>query len=426
MKSYALRKIALISLFGLITSGLSACSVEQEKHCKVVSNASASNPPAQIAAVVAPTSNFVDFESIITAAESDIKNDLGANLSKQEMKHAIGRELSIVVADGVPQLASKRIVKVTSTSPSDYDIRVKAIKAAFNSFGLISRCAAGKLKKSTDFIPTEEESDLLAALGIAADQFSASVPVKKLYILGNGIQTSGQIRMQDKGQFPTSEKLADQLAVGLRDIGALPDLKGTSVYWYGLGQVDGTQQKLDQKSTDSLIHFWKKVIEFSNGNLVDTNIRGKVGTGLPHANAIHTSQIDIKPCGIVVTLHESDGVKFKPDSSSFVDLNSATAKAKEVVNEFKAANCDTITVHGYAAAGVDKSEYESKKLDIDQTNQALTTLRAKAFAKLLKSAGFTGEISTDGAGTCEDEQWTSSGKKDESLQQLCRRVEVTN
>lgn len=395
------------------------------KHCTLVDNPAEETTPVQIAAVIAPTSNFVDFETIITASQFSIQEDLGAKLSKDDIKGAIGRQLSIVIADGVPQLASKRTVKVAGDNPSDYDIREAAIPATFNSFGLVSRCSAGKLKTKTDQIETQDESDLLAALSIAADQLSVESAEKKIYVLGNGLQTAGAIKMQEEGQLPKSEAYATQLAKGLEDIGALPDLHGTRVIWYGLGQVDGDTQTLSQKTSDALTYFWQEVISRSNGILVIDDIYGKVGSGKPNPNAIKVSPIGDKPCTLLVKLYEEDGVEFKPDSSVFVDSAEAKSAASMVAETFKKAECDEMTIHGYAAAGVDKTTYDSKKSEIDETNKALTLLRAKAFAALVKRAGFTGIIHTDGVGTCGTE-WKSNGKVAPDLQKLCRRVEVTN
>ena len=416
---------SLITVASLLGLGLTACSPEDSNHCSLVDNAAGDETPVQISAVIAPTSNFVDFETIITAAQSSIQKDLGAKLSKTEIEKAIGSQLSIVIADGVPQLASKRTVKVSSETPSDYDIRDAAIPATFNSFGLVSRCAAGKLKTKTDNIPTQPESDLLAALSIAADQLTEESAVKKIYVLGNGLQTAGAIRMQEDGQLPKSEAYATQLAKGLEDIGALPDLHGTQVIWYGLGQVDGDNQKLSQKTADSLTYFWQEIISRSNGVLVVDDIYGSVGSGKPHTNSIEVSPIVDSQCTLLVKLYEEDGVEFKPDSNVFVDATKAKAAAATVSAAFKKAKCEEMTVHGYAAAGVDKATYDSKKSEIDETNKALTLRRAQAFAALLKRAGFTGTINTEGVGTCGTE-WNAKGKIAAELQKLCRRVEVSN
>lgn len=195
--------------------------------------------------------------------------------------------------------------------------------------------------------------------------------------------------------------------------------------WYGLGQVDGTVQKLDQQSIDSLVYFWQEVITRSNGVLVTEDIKGRIGSGLPHENAIKVTPVDPIVCKLIVKLYEKDGVQYKPDSDSFLDVAKAKSAADMVSDAFIEADCDTMTVYGYAAAGVDKAKYDAKKNQIDATNEKLTLARAKAFASLVKAAGFTGTIRTEGVGTCGTE-WKTDGSVSESLQKLCRRVEVKN
>ena len=84
-----------------------------------------------------------------------------------------------------------------------------------------------------------------------------------------------------------------------------------------------------------------------------------------------------------------------------------------------------MTVTGFAAAGVDKVDYQKGKTKIDSTNKKLTKKRAAAFASLVRAAGYKGSISSAGAGTCGTE-WTGAGKVDKDLQRMCRRVEVSN
>lgn len=423
-----LGQAAVTALLGASLAGCAAAdgspggSIFDQKYCEILSQPTAEDAPTQIAAVLAPTSNFVDFDSIITAAKTSVQSDLGYSLPDDQLSKALGREISVILADGVPQLAIKRHVEPLGDSAYD---RRTAIESTFGSFDLVASCSAGSLKRENDQIETQQESDLLAALSIAADQLTSDGAERTIYVLANGIQTAGAIRMQTPGQFPKSEKYAIQLANGLEGIGALPDLHGAKVVWYGLGQVNGTTQTLNQKARDSLVFFWQQIIQRSNGILATEDIYLQVGTGLPSEKAIPVVPVSAQNCGLVVKLYEADGVNFRPDSNKFVDLAKARKAAAGVVSQFKQAGCDEMTVHGYAAAGVDKDDYLAKQDQIDKTNKALTLSRAKAFASLLKSAGFSGEISTEGLGTCGTE-WRTDGTASEDLQLLCRRVEVSN
>ena len=414
------RTIAIALSAFLAATSLTACT--PIVHCDMGSQDASSTPPIQISAVMAPTNNFVDFDSIITASSSAVKNDLGASLPEKDLKEATGRELSVVLADGTPALETRGWVDPQGEATYDYE---SAIDTTFGNFDLVNKCAAGDLKTKDDQIPTDEESDLLAALSVAGDQLTFEGAEKKIYVLGNGIQTAGAIQMQDAGKFPKDEDYASQLAQGLEDIGALPDLHGAQVIWFGLTQVDGQNQKLGQNASDGLVAFWQEVIARSNGVLDVKDIQRKVGSGLPHANAIKVTSAVVAECKLIVKLYEKDGIEFKPNSDSFVDNGKANAAADKVVDSFKKANCDTMTVHGYAAAGVDHEAYLKDQAKIDNTNQSLTLARAKAFASLLKRAGFEGTIKTKGVGTCGTE-WKPDGSASKSLQQLCRRVEVTN
>lgn len=415
-----LRTIAVLlsTLFASVT--LTACT--PEKHCEIGAQAAPSNPPVQVAAVMAPTSNFVGFGSIVDAASPEIKRDLGASLPEKDLKASKGRQLSIILADGTPALESMSWVDPQGTAKYDYD---SAIDTTFGNFDLVNQCAAGDLKTKDDQIPTDKETDLLAALSVAADQLNADGAEKKIYVLGNGIQTAGAIQMQEPGKFPKNDDYATQLAQGLEDIGALPDLHGARVLWFGLTQVDGKTQKLGQSASDGLVAFWQEVIARSNGVLVVDDIQRKVGQGLPHKNAISVSPAVVAECKLIVKLYDKDGIEFKADSAAFVSPSSARTAAKKVVDSFNKADCDSMTVHGYAAAGVDHEEYLKDQAKIDSTNSTLTLARAKAFAKLLKDSGFQGTINTKGVGTCGTE-WKADGTASKSLQQLCRRVEVTN
>jgi hypothetical protein len=413
---------------GLVTGNLAGCRTPEAadgsntNYCKDTSDSGTSNPPTEIVSVIAPTSTFVNFSTIITASEEDVKNELGFNLGDDELKRAVGRELSVVVADGSPKLAALRVVDLGGGDVSDIESEIKTTFRAFND---VAECAAGDNKRKYDQISTTEESDILGGLAIAADQFSSSDSKKIIYVLANGLQTAGSIKMQDSGQFPKSEKYATQLAKSLSGKGALPDLRGATVIWYGLGQVNGKDQKLDQKARDSLKFFWQEVIRLSNGDLSDANTHGQVGTGDPNPNAISSSIVNVATCPLLITLYERDGVQFQPNNAVFVDEASAIKKAKDVASSFTRENCDELTVHGYAAAGVDKLAYESKQASIDTKNKSLTLSRAKAFAALVKKAGFKGIINTEGVGTCGTE-WTPTGAVDSKAQKLCRRVEVSN
>ena len=104
MTTRAKRLIGALGAAILGFGTLTACTPTE--HCHFVSSNASLESPVQVAAVLAPGNNFVDFQSIITASETSVKNDLGGELPSEDIKQALGRELSVILADGSPQLLS--------------------------------------------------------------------------------------------------------------------------------------------------------------------------------------------------------------------------------------------------------------------------------------------------------------------------------
>jgi hypothetical protein len=298
----------------------------------------------------------------------------------------------------------------------------RAIDSAFGGFNLAANCAAGDLKKPDDQIPTSAGTDLLKGFAVAADQLSTE-GTKTIFVLGNGIQTSGAIIMQEEGTLPASPAIAKNLARELNQRGEIPSLEGITVNWYGMGQVDGEVQKpLPLAKGKALEAFWREIIRLAGGSVGE--ICGQCGSGMPHENAIPVELVPVNECPLTVKLYDADGVEFKPDSSEFVSEARARSAASRTVDEFKSkSGCTSLTVRGVAASGVDKAEYSSKRAEIDGVNSELTKLRAEAFGGLLKKAGFKGSLTFIGGGTCGTE-WNASGLVVPDLQRKCRRVEV--
>jgi len=413
--------IVLSSLLTVLIATLAFSPKPVEKNCVFVSDEGAGSSSNQTAVIFAPTSNFVDFQSLITRSSTSIKNELGANLTGAAKKDALGRELSVVIADRDPQLVTRRLVRAAEGATEDMDIE-RAITSAFGSFDLAASCAAGDLKKTDDQIPTSSGVDLLKGLAVASDQLHSDGK-KTIFVLGNGIQTSGSILMQEEGTLPMNGLAAKKLARELFQRGETPVLENTTVNWYGLGQVDGEVQKpLPIAKAKALEIFWREIIRLAGGSVGE--ICGQCGSGLPNINAIPVDLVPVNECPITVKLYDADGVEFQADSSSFISEAKARAAAKRTVTEFKSkSGCASLTVRGVAAAGVDKSPYVSKRTEIDSVNSELTKLRAEAFGSLLKKAGFKGSLTYVGGGTCGTE-WNSSGLVVPDLQRKCRRVEV--
>jgi len=417
--------VILVSLLAIFASLLIWLTIIDEgveaKECLFTSDDTVSSTSNQTAAIFAPTANFVDFKSVITRASTPIKDQLGASLLGDDKKNALGRELSIVIADSDPQLVTRKSVKTVEGATEDLDIE-RAIDGAYASFNLAAACAAGDLKKVDNQIPTSSGVDLLKGFYVAADQLT-SEGNKTIFVLGNGIQTSGAILMQEEGVLPGNASAAKKLARELFNRGEVPPLKNITVNWYGLGQVDGEMQKpLPLAKAKALEAFWSEIIRLGGGSVGE--ICGQCGSGLPNENAIPVDLVPVNECPITIRLYDADGVEFQPDSSAFVSETKAKAAAAKTASEFKSREgCETLTIRGVAAAGKDKPAYLAERSEIDGINLELTKLRAEAFGALLKKAGFKGTLTYVGGGTCLTE-WGASGVAVPDLQRKCRRVEI--
>jgi hypothetical protein len=388
-----------------------------DRQCNFESPKSSNSSGDQVSVILAPTQNFVDFSSIIAKAETPVSNALGMNMA--DVLEARGNEISVIMGDGDPQLVVRRVLDPSGTSTGD-------MLNAFESIGRISEkvfeCSAASQKRIGDEVPTTAQADFLKSLQAAEDQFLTNGS-KEIFVLGNGIQTSGAILMQEEGRLPSNTEEALRFARQLEDSDQVPNLTGVKVTWVGLGQVDGEYQEiLPLPKLKALEVFWTEILRLSGAEKGE--FYSQVGSGLPHINSIPVDLVPVNDCPVTVYLNASDGLEYVADSSDFVSLEDARDAANSTVTTFEGLKgCSSLTVRGVAAAGVDKLDYFSNRDAKDAQNLALTKSRAEAFGKLLKEAGFSGELKYVGGGTCMTE-WDASGTAVPELQRVCRRVEV--
>jgi hypothetical protein len=247
-----IHKYVVVSILSVMfASSLTSCSLEDEPlSCDFGQMRNELAVQHEVAVIEAPTQNFVDFRNVIANAKSEVMVAISAQAT----------QLAVLVADAQPALISTSYVEfVDGDTAADKE---NTTERAYGSVSHVSQC----LTASAGGIELEAESDLLAALGAAASTFKAENSTKQIFMLSNGIQTTGQYPMQKFG-IPSPED-AESVVQTLVDAGALPDLKGATVNWTGMGQTDGIYQRsLNQQSVDALENFWKLVITASKGTV---------------------------------------------------------------------------------------------------------------------------------------------------------------
>jgi hypothetical protein len=383
---------------------LTACSLQAiELDCDFAVASTDKAITKEVAVVEAPTSNFNKFDNVIDEAKADIRAAISDD----------GAQLSVIVADAQPQLVSTSYT-VFDEGDAAAD-RENVQKRAYGAVVKVGKCALSP----ENLLGLEAETDLLAALGSAADTFTNEGSVREIFMLSNGIQTAGQFPMQRLG-IPSIDDAAAAVSK-LKDVNALPDLKGATVNWIGLGQTDSIYQRsLNQQTVDALEHFWTLIIEESNGTV--GKIDREVVAGDPGKYALGVSTISGLKNACFFTLGAEAGFNFAPSSPEFVDEALARVGARSIVEKVTAAGCSgDIHVTGYVASGVARSDYvvgnaEAQQLSLD---------RAEAFKALLIGEGLDGTVTAHGGGHGPENDWDADGAFNEEAGKLNRIVVIS-
>lgn len=363
---------------------------------------------AEVAVIAAPTDTFVRFSNVISASEGDLREFLNRD----------GTQVTTVLADGQPIQTTKSWVdfsKVVFQADKD-----KAINRAIGKVRMTYYCAVMVKEQNDSVHKPVPGADFLSALQVASSSFDSESDDRKIIVLGNGLQDVGQLDLT-KG-LPQDVSSARSIVETLDNAGALPDLTGVEVYWYGLGQNDRVkQQPLHPIAAKALESLWAELIKAAGGQLV------KVVKNIPYADPVETSiqanVIDVPEPPCVFMLTSDDGFNFKPDSAEFLNQQKAMRGAESMAGEIKRSDCSgPLYVVGYAASGVDKDQYTSSAI---AKVKSLSSARAIAFKNLLESAGVEIKLVPVGAGKGPSVDWDSSGKFLEDLAKLNRFVEVT-
>jgi outer membrane protein OmpA-like peptidoglycan-associated protein len=408
MKIKQTLKTACLALVSAVI--FSGCSVFPDAviNCDPGQAENDSSIKADVVAVLAPSANFTDFDIALGVAQADLVNTLGWK----------GSRLSTVLADGSPEIKKSVLIKGRDNQ-GDGEILVSQNT---NQLSTVYSCAVQdpELQYSGGYTITPE-TDFLQGLTVAARAFDvqASGSEKTVIVVGNGIQSVGQINFSEDG-IPTLDAIPG-IIEALKAGGVLPDLQGATVDWFGLGQTDGfVQEKLNQQSQDSLLAFWEAVVIASNGRLGTFQL--ELVSGPPREGSIPVTPIAALPDACIqMTLTSESGFNFKPDTAIFIDRAQAVEAAEKIADELSSKPDCTggITVVGYTASGVSRDDFKVGD------NLVLSKQRADAFTALLVEAGVTVEIESIGGDKGPEIDWDEDGNFVEELGKKNRIVVIT-
>ena len=369
--------MGVILLSGLMLSACSAPDVALD--CDFPELNAETKPVREIALVLSPSNQFVDFDSALTATKPLIS----------EIAEGQATKLTVVLGDGRPRIISNQIIDTTDsvTSSGKEQVIEQAIALVEN----VSQCVEEEEGFAT------EEIDTLGAIQKAATAFSTTETEKFLIVLGNGLQTTGAFDFKEGLSADTG---ANEITVNdLVAQKAAGDLSGVKVSWIGLGQTrkDSEQQPLDEKARTILIDFWKRIVSAAGGN-PDGIVAGNVGEGARTSGGIPTSVVPfeaVQACIEPIKVSSDDGFEFMDDVAIFKDEDKAKASAAEIKTKLDSAEClSGITVTGYVASGGTADGCAR----LPGFGDELSLQRANAFKSLLEQAGVIIEITAQAGG----------------------------
>jgi outer membrane protein OmpA-like peptidoglycan-associated protein len=233
--------------------------------------------------------------------------------------------LSIVVADGDPFELQGAGVLVSRDGNSviqekDRESNRKAVDA--------------KLAEAKAVTP---ETNLLAAIDMGARAIESAPGTRTLVVVDSGLSTSGSINFVSEPELLDAD--ANDLADRLRQAGALPDLRGTSVVFQGLGDTALPQQTLGLSQRANLVDIWVAVAKAAGAEevLVERkSLNGEPASALPWVTPIGVGADVV--C-MVETVELGEGaVAFDAESAEFSDRSAAIAILEPIAQRMMSDN----------------------------------------------------------------------------------------
>lgn len=260
-----------------------------------------------------------------------------------------------------------------------------------NEYGLQNdhrKFLAGFNSAVADMRATEPDVDILAALeeaGAAAGRPGPGTVV----LVDSGLSTSGAL---DFSQPNVLDAPTDELITFLRNGHQLPDLRGLTVIFIGIGEVAPPQQKLGTRKAH-LVELWTKVAEAAGAVCVasvdtprsDSPINGEVKP----VKLVPISPPPVYTSNGLTVLPDAGEVGFNPGEAVFRDPAAARTVLRPIADHLKADRSYRLLLTGTTA------RWGSRESQID-----LAMRRAEAVKQLLITLGASSDqIETRGMGS---------------------------
>lgn len=277
---------------------------------------------------------------------------------------ALGVPASVIVVDGDPMVAMTLSQEPGPRRLEDFLSRAGEVRARVQG------------------------ADLLTALDKAA---RAHKPVEggTIVVVDSGLATTGAVRFDDETSINVDEtELADALAAQ----GQLPNLRGMTVVFLGLGETVAPQERLTPAQRDHVADIWKAIATRAKAACVTSLVQ--LGETAPTGSLPPVPTVPV-PAPVRAVGQSSfdvrfgDALLFEPDTSTFADPERAMAALRPVADHAAAQPGARVHVVGTSA-----------NLGSRDSQVALSSARARAVADALISLGVApSRIDVEGVGS---------------------------
>ena len=274
----------------------------------------------------------------------------------------MGGTFYVISADGVPRLVASidsTSTRQDDTEKEDYEVSVLAAMLT----------------------PAETpESDMLSALSLAANSLAHASGDRTILVVDSGMSTAGAMAFQNTGLLEPHADV-DAMVERVRSAGALPDLTGVTVRWFGLGSVEDPQPLLDTAAKSRLKNLWTKLITAANGEVVfdDTPMMKVTGDDLPAVPEVTPVPVGAFELGAAPSLEMSlpdTEVGFEADVDVLRNEEAAKSRIQEAAAQIRSSGVSEVRVTGCTSSW-----------GTVEHRQDLSERRAEVVAGLLENNG---------------------------------------
>jgi outer membrane protein OmpA-like peptidoglycan-associated protein len=284
-------------------------------------------------------SSFAGALAIVVGARNNVPPPVlaGRAASAREMALTQQSHVSLVVADGAPAVQGTFAVPLLEPRDgADTEQQREANRRRVDEAVAAARAAT-------------PESDLLAALDVAARSMETQPGPHTVVILDSGLSTSGALNFRQPGLLDADpQELADTLS----DAQQLPDVTGASVIFQGLGEVVRPQQPLERARRTQLASIWTAVLKEAGALAVVVDhppLDGSPPAGLPPVTPV-SIDAGVNCAGTTVTLSGGD-LAFQPGSAELLDPEAAVEVLRPLATQIIDRRLTAIVFGTYASVG---------------------------------------------------------------------------